>query len=482
MPRTKSPPGIGFGLAPLDDAPEVPRLRAESPARSRRDSRDDDDRPRHRVDRDDGGRRHRDDPARINSAALGLGITSLAIGVASLFPALVPCLGAVVAIPTAGIAFLLGAAGLTVALADGRRSIGLPIAGTTVSAIALGITVTWMAVISHAAAKIEEEAREAHARRVQEDARQAEAERRRRAEDDAREARRRAEEAAKRAEESRRAAELAAARERERAEAERQAEAKRQADREVARLSELKEVEDDLRAYLESAKGKVNKVRNDLVGAEREEAKHAEAGESGEAVTEKLMKAGKLSALDEQYVRGCVEGRLTHRPAADPAKIKLDVTRKLKDGDLGVPHYPLRFLDGVGLGSSSNAKVAQVISADEAVIYPGLVCVKGVSTAGLELGSRIDLKGVTVVADGKGTYTNGKGEEESVPRLIAVDFKKVSPVMSSAALKTWIAARTGLAEAKKRVAALAAAVRIAEQTHESEVSRRKAEIAKLKGG
>jgi phage terminase Nu1 subunit (DNA packaging protein) len=88
---------------------------------------------------------------------------------------------------------------------------------------------------------------------------------------------------------------------------------------------------------------------------------------------------------------------------------------------------------------------------------------------------------VAVVADGKGTYTNGNCEEESVARPVAVDFEKVAPVMSSDALEKWVAARTALVEAKAQVASLGEAVREAERLHEAEVARRKEKIAELKG-
>ena len=422
---------------------------------------------------------------RINSAALGLGISSLVIGVLSLFPAIVPLLGAVVAIPTAGIALLLGVAGLIVSLADKRRSIGLPIAGMAVSAAALAITLGWMIFVAQAAAKFAEAtqkaAREMRIREAEEASKRAQAESRRRAEEMEREIRRREEE-------KRKASIAAAARERERLarlEAERMAEAKREEERESTRRADLKAATEGLRAFEEGAKLRAKACRDDLANAEAEVAKQADAKKEAEADAERLMKKGGLSATDRQYVRGCIDGRLKHKPDADPAKLALDVTKRVKDGDAGVPRYPKRILDGTSFGSSSYVKIAQIVSEDEMVIYPGLVRIKGVATvgltAGLKDGSRVELKDVTVVADGKGTYTNSKGVEESVPRLIVVDFKKVSPVMKSDTLKKWLAAGAEFAEAKASVALRAEAVRQDERMTEAEVARRMAEIAKLKG-
>ena len=465
VPRAGPSPGVGSEPDPLDFAAESPRVRAEShPASPRGGARIDDDRPRRGAGWYDDERRYRADAPRINSAALGLGICSMVIGVASLFPAIVPCLGIFIALPMAGIALLLGAAGLTVSLVDRSRSIGIPIAGTVVSGLALAITLGWMALIAQAVAE-----RDAAFRR------EFAAEERIRRAEEVREVKRRDEEV--RQKERSRLAQL---------EADRRAQAKRDDAEEASRLAALKAATEGLRAYEEAEKGRVERGREELARAELEDARQDKARTEAEAKAETFMKKDGLSANDRQYVRGCADGRLKHEPATDPGKLSLDVTKPVKDGDLGVPLYPNRFLDPKRLaGTSSYMKIAQIVSEDELIVFPGYLCLKGVITvgltAGLKDGSRVDLKGVTVFADGKGTYTNSRGEKESVARLIVVDFKKVSPVMNSEALKRWLAAKAGLAEAKAQVARQTEAMREAERIYKAEVARRMAEITELSG-
>lgn len=85
VPRAEPSPGVGSEPAPWDFAAETPRVRDLSHLPSRSGgTRIDEDRPRRGVGRGDDERRYRDDTTRVNSAALGLGISLPVIGVASL--------------------------------------------------------------------------------------------------------------------------------------------------------------------------------------------------------------------------------------------------------------------------------------------------------------------------------------------------------------------------------------------------------------
>jgi hypothetical protein len=113
----------------------------------------DDDRRRH-ADRDDRRRRrgdsHRSDDRRPHrrdtdaGAAAALGGTSLGLGILALLGSMIPCVG-MFAIVKASLALGLGITGIAIANKK-KQGTGLPIAGTVVSGLAVGLCVMWMVV------------------------------------------------------------------------------------------------------------------------------------------------------------------------------------------------------------------------------------------------------------------------------------------------------------------------------------------------
>ncbi len=134
----------------------------DSPRRVSRRDDDDDDRPRKSSREDDyeeddksnrkSGRDHDEDDhdrePKGNGTALGLGITSMVIGIIALPAAVVPCCGMFFAVPMGLIGLVFGASGLAVSFSHGKRSMGFPIAGTAVSGLALLITIGWFVLIA----------------------------------------------------------------------------------------------------------------------------------------------------------------------------------------------------------------------------------------------------------------------------------------------------------------------------------------------
>jgi hypothetical protein len=73
--------------------------------------------------------------------------------------------------------------------------------------------------------------------------------------------------------------------------------------------------------------------------------------------------------------------------------------------------------------------------------------VKGVSTAGLAPGSRVNLNRVFLV-DGTKTYTTRTGREVVVPCLVAIELKKCNSVLDGEEVKKWARAKIDYQEAK----------------------------------
>jgi hypothetical protein len=86
-----------------------------------------------------------DAPAQQNGAALGLGIASLVLGILAIPFALIPCIGTY-SIPVSSVGLLLGVVGLVLVLTSKKGSLGFPIAGTAVSAVALAVAGLWFLI------------------------------------------------------------------------------------------------------------------------------------------------------------------------------------------------------------------------------------------------------------------------------------------------------------------------------------------------
>ena len=103
-----------------------------------------DDRPR-RPDRGDHDQRadYRDPPSRPGKRLSDVGVVSLGIGVGALLLSFVPYIGLFAAIP-GGVGLILGAFGLWIARSSkGREGVRIPIAGLSVSAVAVVLAVVW---------------------------------------------------------------------------------------------------------------------------------------------------------------------------------------------------------------------------------------------------------------------------------------------------------------------------------------------------
>ena len=262
-----------------------------------------------------------------------------------------------------------------------------------------------------------------------------------------------------------------------------------QAEREAARTAQVEDkvsrATEGLRRSEAIAKGKVETIRREKANAEAEENLRGKAVAGAEAEAERAMEKERLPENVRRYIRGRAKGRWDHSSIKDVGKLSLDVTRGIKDGDLGVPLYPNRFLDPKRFsGTSSSMAIVKILGEDETVIYPGDVSIKGVSTLGLvagSKGSRVDLKGKLFLADGKATYTTGAGKEVVVPRLIALDFEKVKPALDGGAVKEWIAAEAGHRQARAGAARKAEALRKAETMYETHQKRLAEESEKARG-
>jgi len=114
--------------------------------RPRDDDDYEDDVPRRRRNRDyQDEEDYSDEPRRRTPPKKGvnvLGIISIIVGILGLLISLIPCIGLFVGLPIAIIGLLLGVIGIFVGKESGR---GLPITGSTVSFVAILISVAWFA-------------------------------------------------------------------------------------------------------------------------------------------------------------------------------------------------------------------------------------------------------------------------------------------------------------------------------------------------
>jgi hypothetical protein len=157
-------------------------------------------------------------------------------------------------------------------------------------------------------------------------------------------------------------------------------------------------------------------------------------------------------------------------------KPSLNVSKPLKDGDIGVPYYPARLRDPRRLsGTSANLPVVQILGEDEMVLGPWYLCVRGVSTAGLVAGrggSAVDLEGLYWV-DGTKTIETAAGTMLDVPCLTTLNPKKVDSALGSEKVKRWMAALEARRDARTQVKDAAEALRKAEAAQAAELAQRK---------
>ncbi len=90
-------------------------------------------------------RRTRGNRAKTDGATM-LGVVSLVFGIKALIASLIPCVG-VVAIGLATVSLTLGIVGIVIARKSPGSSIGLPVAGTIVSGLAVAFSVMWLLVM-----------------------------------------------------------------------------------------------------------------------------------------------------------------------------------------------------------------------------------------------------------------------------------------------------------------------------------------------
>jgi len=157
---------------PRDDDDDEPR--------SRRRPRDDDDdededRPRKRrrvADEDDEDRpRRKKKKARPKAKQMSVvGIIGLVVGVVALLTSFMPCFASLALIP-AGIGIVIGFIALVLAhKSDGSQGIGMPIAGLSVSAVAVLIAIGWLVLGKQLEKKFEKEGKEFEAQMEKEEA------------------------------------------------------------------------------------------------------------------------------------------------------------------------------------------------------------------------------------------------------------------------------------------------------------------------
>src|SRR5947209_5943634 len=82
-------------------------------------------------------------------AQVGLGISSLVVGIVGLVISLIPCLGWI-GIPVAGVGLVLGAAGLIIAIVRNGHGIAFPISGVSVSLVGLVVAFIWLYLVHRA--------------------------------------------------------------------------------------------------------------------------------------------------------------------------------------------------------------------------------------------------------------------------------------------------------------------------------------------
>jgi hypothetical protein len=180
---------------------------------------------------------------------------------------------------------------------------------------------------------------------------------------------------------------------------------------------------------------------------ERWLANEAKAG----AEAEKALKKEGLAEAERQFVADHVTKGRARGDLVAAGTRPLNLGGELRDGNLGAPQFRL---PGGGFATSRTLTVEEVISADEMVVKGGpLVWVKGLSTAKLEAGSMVELKGAFVVA-GTRPYTTRAGTKRALPCLVAFDVEKVNAILDSEAVKNWLSARASLQRAKAEVKAV----------------------------
>jgi hypothetical protein len=168
-----------------DDEDDRPRKRRrpvddedDDAPRSRRRPRDDEDedrpRKRRRVDDDedeDRPRRKKKKKAKARAKEMSVvGIIGLVVGVVALLTSFMPCFASLALIP-AGIGIVIGFIALILAhKSDGRQGIGMPIAGLSVSAVAVLIAIGWLVLGKQIEKKFEKEGKEFEAQMAKEEA------------------------------------------------------------------------------------------------------------------------------------------------------------------------------------------------------------------------------------------------------------------------------------------------------------------------
>src|SRR6478735_6971308 len=142
----------------------------------RDDEDEDEDRPRKRRRVDDDEDEDRPRPKKKKKAKARakemsvVGIIGLVVGVVALLTSFMPCFASLALIP-AGIGIVIGFIALVVAQkSDGRQGIGMPIAGLSVSAVAVLIAIGWLVLGKQLEKKFEKEGKEAEAQAQKEDA------------------------------------------------------------------------------------------------------------------------------------------------------------------------------------------------------------------------------------------------------------------------------------------------------------------------
>jgi DNA-directed RNA polymerase subunit RPC12/RpoP len=124
----------------------VPRFAPPSPFPSRIRDLDDDEGDLPAGRREDRRDDLRDEPAPspfADSISMGLGVTSMILGLMALPAALVPCVGLYVALPLGLVGLILGGVGLLVCLTRRGRSPGFAVAGTALSLVAIFVSLAW---------------------------------------------------------------------------------------------------------------------------------------------------------------------------------------------------------------------------------------------------------------------------------------------------------------------------------------------------
>jgi hypothetical protein len=105
-------------------------------------------RRRRRRYRDEDDDYYEEEPAQ-GGAGMGLGITSMVLGIIAVPFAIFPCLGIIV-LPIAGLGLLLGLIGLIVGSSERRGNTSFAIAGLASSGGAILMALVWLLAFPHA--------------------------------------------------------------------------------------------------------------------------------------------------------------------------------------------------------------------------------------------------------------------------------------------------------------------------------------------